>query len=383
MIIQVLLHIPVPEIRLAIIKAQKRLPREDLAAVIEKGQKRLPSKDLAAVIQKSLERLPVVQLNPALLGGLRQLHDKDFRAVFKRALTRLSPREKLDIKELLYVTMRMDYAQDEIYLDMTSPTEYPRQVSCRKEPWTVKWIEEYIKPGDVLYDIGANIGPYSLVAAKHTGCQAKIFSFEPAYANYAALCRNIILNKCQDCITPLPVALGAEREIIYFNYTNIDPGSALHVLGEQIDSKGGGFEAVYRQSMLVYGVDAIIELFQLPVPNHIKIDVDGTEMEVLRGAEKTLSHRALVSMMLEVSEIRIPVPVILQFLEPKGWLLDKLYRREKDGKPVDVMYLQLIKKPAAKKPAAKKPAAKKPAAKKPVAKKPVAKKPAAKKPAAY
>ncbi len=55
----------------------------------------------------------------------------------------------------------------EIWLRATSMPELRwRARSCAKEPWTVRWIQESIRKGDVLYDIGANVGTFALLAAR-------------------------------------------------------------------------------------------------------------------------------------------------------------------------------------------------------------------------
>src|SRR5262245_23889981 len=61
----------------------------------------------------------------------------------------------------------LDYDAHSVRLLATSPMERKwRARSCKKEPWTVAWIEESMGSGGVLYDVGANVGTFSLVAAK-------------------------------------------------------------------------------------------------------------------------------------------------------------------------------------------------------------------------
>src|SRR5688572_14716010 len=61
---------------------------------------------------------------------------------------------------------RLDYDRADIYLRVTSKVEGFRIHACAKEPFTIEWIHGQLRAGDVLYDIGANVGAYSLVAAK-------------------------------------------------------------------------------------------------------------------------------------------------------------------------------------------------------------------------
>ena len=82
-----------------------------------------------------------------------------------------------------------------------------RARSCKKEPWTVAWIEESMSGGGVLYDVGANVGTFSLVAAKVCARRGTVVAFEPGFASYAHLCGNIVLNRCEAIIIPVPLAL--------------------------------------------------------------------------------------------------------------------------------------------------------------------------------
>ena len=59
---------------------------------------------------------------------------------------------------------------------------------------------------------------------------------------------------------------------------------------------------LFRQLLLSYRLDDLIELFHLPYPQHIKIDVDGIEFSVLKGSQKTLGNSACRSLMLEINE---------------------------------------------------------------------------------
>ena len=108
----------------------------------------------------------------------------------------------------------LDYPGDPISLVVSSSAIARRLGSVEKEPFTVAYIEDRLKPGDVFYDIGANVGPYSLIAAKATGGQAQIFAFEPSPASFRDLTRNIELNGCTDSVTPLPVALWSETRML-------------------------------------------------------------------------------------------------------------------------------------------------------------------------
>lgn len=128
------------------------------------------------------------------------------------------------LKTHLSIHKPLDYAKEKILIDVSSGIEKSiRTRSCAKEPETVQWIETFQK-GDVFWDIGANIGAYSLVAAKYHHGQVPVVAIEPSFLNFSQLCKNIALNQCDDSITPFNIALSKKTQIGKFNYQNFDMG---------------------------------------------------------------------------------------------------------------------------------------------------------------
>jgi FkbM family methyltransferase len=243
----------------------------------------------------------------------------------------LSDESLLEIKNIIEIKRRMDYEPHDIYLHVDSLTEFEtRLYSCAKEPDTVEWIETFMKPGDTFYDVGANVGAYSLIAAKAFKGAVKVFAFEPAFLNFTQLCRNVFLNQCQDIIIPLCVALSDKTSLDSFNYHDLIPGGSLHTLGEAIDYKGDRFEPVLKQPIVGFTTDDFISQFGVPVPTHIKIDVDGIEFSVLKGADRTLSNPSLRSIVVEL-EAGESEKQIGDFLAQKGFRLHARYGRRTPG----------------------------------------------------
>jgi len=239
----------------------------------------------------------------------------------------LSDESLLELKSNIEIKRRLDYERHEIYLHIESLTEFETRLhSCAKEPDTVEWIETSMKAGDTFYDVGANVGAYSLIAAKAFDGHVKVFAFEPAFLNFTQLCRNVVLNQCQDSVTPLSVALSDKTSLDSFNYHDLTPGGSLHTLGEAIDYKGDRFEPVLRQPVLSFTTDHLITQFSLPVPTHIKIDVDGIESSVLKGADRTLSDSMLRSIVVEL-EAGNSERQISDFLSQKGFRLEARHAR--------------------------------------------------------
>jgi len=211
----------------------------------------------------------------------------------------------------------LDYDRADILMRVTTKGELVRLRGCAKEPFTIEWIHSRIRGGDVLYDIGANVGVYSLVAAKQPGGGARVIAFEANYATVDSLCANIVLNDLGAQITPLPIALSDATAMNVFSLRDLNAGSARHALGYGPPEDG---PTLYQQPVLMFTLDDVIEMFGLPQPNHIKLDVDGGELAVLRGASRTLASSSLHSMLIEVSSTQSGA--VSDLLERHGLRLD-------------------------------------------------------------
>lgn len=205
------------------------------------------------------------------------------------------------VRQAFPVWRRMDYIKSPILLRVDSLTEWDMRLrSSRKEPETVQWVETHLRPGDVFFDVGANVGAYSLVAAKATQGKCRIFAFEPMSANYMKLVENVLRNGCGDVIVSLPLALSDRTEIARFELASLETGAAEHGgLAPEVRSSGGLF-----QDLVCIRLDSAIDLFGLPGPNHLKLDVDGAELKILTGGEKTLRRPELRSVLMEVDRRR-------------------------------------------------------------------------------
>lgn len=167
-----------------------------------------------------------------------------------------------------------------------------------KEPETIEWIDTF-EPGDSFWDIGANVGIYSLYAAARG---ISTLAFEPHFANYHQLCVTIELNGKQDLVTPLCLAFAETKSIGHLNLASLDIGTSMSNFGEALDFRGQPFDAAFRQGMIGYDIDSFIADFGLEVPTHLKIDVDGIELDIVRGARRTLADARLQSVSIELVE---------------------------------------------------------------------------------
>ncbi len=167
-----------------------------------------------------------------------------------------------------------------------------------KEPDTIQWLNS-LPADDILYDVGANVGMYSIYAAARG---VRVFSFEPEAKNLALLNRNIQLNNLQDRASAFGLALGLRTELNYLHLSTDVVGGAINNFGEAVDYNGKPFASSYRQGAMCMPLDQLWSEYGLPRPNHIKIDVDGLEAKIVAGAEQTLKLPGLKSVLVELND---------------------------------------------------------------------------------
>ena len=165
-----------------------------------------------------------------------------------------------------------------------------------KEPDTIDWIRQFSKDA-ILFDVGANIGVYSLFAAARG---AHVYAFEPESQNYALLNRNIVLNQLHARVFAFNFALGKQPGIGFLQVSSTEVGSALHALGENASPYTS--HTAFRQGVGAYTLDQLVYELNLPAPNHIKIDVDGIEPDIIAGASRLLADEQLHSILIELDD---------------------------------------------------------------------------------
>ena len=198
----------------------------------------------------------------------------------------------LKVSERTRLVRRLDYPHANLRLLVTSTIElHTRLYSSQKEPETVDWLERTFADRSVLYDIGANVGAYSLVAAAVGGPGSRVIAFEASPFTFANLCANILLNDFTGRITPLQLLLTERAGVRSFVLGSTIAGEASHP-GEIAGRPGLDIAAI--------PLDGAVRLLDLPGATHLKIDVDGGEDVVLDGAGETLRSPVLKHLLIEV-----------------------------------------------------------------------------------
>ena len=184
----------------------------------------------------------------------------------------------------------------------TPMEKYRAETFWTKEPETIEWIKSF-NPNDVFFDVGANVGVYSLFASSLYP-EMTIWAFEPMKANYAALIQNIEMNGFHN-IKAFRQAIGNRT-----GWVDLDRGDGAR--GES------GAQVTDREGRTWI---ASIDDLRAAHPDHVKIDIDGQELEVAKGMKRTLPD--IKSILIEVSTVS--KGPIMDILTAAGFMTDNRF----------------------------------------------------------
>ncbi len=141
-------------------------------------------------------------------------------------------------------------------------------------------FRDAVRAGDVAIDVGANVGAYALLLGQWVGPRGRVFAFEPAPAVHEALARHIQLNQLSDVVRPVASAVSDSEREASLVLAGTSGESRLAVAGDKGDVC----------SVATTTIDGFCARERL-VPDFIKVDVEGWELAVLRGARETIRSR--------------------------------------------------------------------------------------------
>jgi FkbM family methyltransferase len=178
--------------------------------------------------------------------------------------------------------LRMVLPQNHDYLRGTS--EIPVQ----------RALNAHLRPGDVFFDVGANVGFFSLIAARLVRPTGAVCCFEPVTENAAAVRQNAVLNDLAN-VRVFETALGNAPGVAEFLLTEWDGGGTL------ANSAVRPTDPVSRRRVSVAVLDDLMDSLSLPQPSFVKIDVEGVEMQVLEGMARTIDE-SMPALLYEVDD---------------------------------------------------------------------------------
>ena len=189
-----------------------------------------------------------------------------------------------------------------------------------KEPETVKWLTTF-ECDDVFVDIGANMGLYSLFAAVYR--EARVYAFEPEAQNYALLNRNIELNDVADRVTAWCCALTNNTGVDRPYLSSTDAALSNHSYGAEVGPTLKARKAAFVQGSLGYTLDDRISSQAVPLPDHVKIDVDGIEHLVVAGVSNTFAQSKVKSVLIEINPHIDAHQTLIDQMKDLGFSYDK------------------------------------------------------------
>jgi FkbM family methyltransferase len=155
---------------------------------------------------------------------------------------------------------------------------------------TMKAIESRVKPGWTCFDVGGHIGYLTLFMATLTGDAGKIYTFEPLPHNVERIQRHVERNRKDAIVNVYPIALSNSDGTTVLHGSDLLPESCgAHLSGVRTPPSGESLYKRFSDFIVVQRrIDDLIERNEVQTPNLIKIDVEGAEAEVLKGAMRTL-----------------------------------------------------------------------------------------------
>ncbi|MEO6359670.1 MAG: FkbM family methyltransferase [Sphingomicrobium sp.] len=192
-----------------------------------------------------------------------------------------------------------------------------------KEPITLAWIDSFAE-GEVMFDIGANVGMYTIYAAVVRG--AEVYSFEPEALNYAELNKNIFLNDLHGQVLAYCVALSDVDKTDKLLLSDFGLGISYHDFEENSWTEDKEFAPDWSvskdnrrpQGCIGRRIDTLIAE-GMPAPAHVKIDVDGLEHRVIAGMLETLRIPSLKTVLIEINFDNPKNLELIDRISAMGW----------------------------------------------------------------
>ena len=201
---------------------------------------------------------------------------------------------KLKYKINKFETKNKKIIKDIRFYTPTKISSYRAYTLLSKEKDTLEWLEKYGSTNNIFFDVGSNMGIYSIYYAKVF--KTKVYSFEPSFRNLDLQTRNINLNKLEEYIKIIPNPIYS-RELIenFYSSEKKIAGIAESTFGNKIKNGNSFFT-------LGLSLDFLLSEKIIFPPKLIKIDVDGNELNVLEGAKKFIQSGFCKSILIETRE---------------------------------------------------------------------------------
>jgi len=162
---------------------------------------------------------------------------------------------------------------------------FVRYLTGDAEPEVQEALAELLKPGQTVYDVGANIGFFTILCSRLVGPTGRVYAFEPIPQNLATLKHNIALNGLTNVVVVEKALSSRTGTAAMF----VSPWSAFHSLNVEGASKQDNHGAEAGEIVVeTVTLDEFVQGEGVATPDLLKIDVEGAELIVVDGMRETL-----------------------------------------------------------------------------------------------
>lgn len=183
----------------------------------------------------------------------------------------------------------------------------------------IEYLKDELDFDSIFWDIGACVGNFSLFAANRA---REVLSFEPDGLTYSSLLKNIF-NSGLGNITAYPIALGNVNTLSDLYMKDFRVANAYNTVGREVDSAGKLYKSLASQKIIQLRADTLVSSYSITPPTHLKIDVDGNELQVLEGFGEVLKNDKLKFVIVELDFDNREASSSVQILENSGFLQEE------------------------------------------------------------
>src|SRR5215216_5903235 len=223
----------------------------------------------------------------------------------KKRRDRLYIEQGLDFGDFLYKAVKFFRPRSKLLKFKVPKYNYKFYCRVNKDDFIVMTrhedvIIEYFRPkeGDIVIDIGAHIGRYTIIASKRVGANGKVVAIEANPSNFEMLNRNIKVNQLTNIISLNNAVYSKETKLKLYL-----PGEELgHTTYNTVMSDRAKNEDKFVE-VSANTLDYLLQLKEITDVNWVKIDVEGAEFEVLKGATNVLSKSKDIALLIEIHNL--------------------------------------------------------------------------------
>lgn len=252
----------------------------------------------------------------------------------KRVLTMRNIVEKFSRQVILKRKLPKRFNSLPIYVSPESALKFWFRNFEKRDPTLLKMVDELVKPGEIVWDIGANVGVFSFAAAARAGKTGRVLSIEPDFFLLGLLNKSLSVQNDAEQekakVDILPVAISDKTGIVKFNIAARSRSTNFLENTEHGPETGGVRETI---SVMSVTLDWLLDYY--PTPTVLKIDVENSENLVFQGAMKLLREIRPVIFFESSPDNKERREVVAAILKKNNYALYNAATEKDKRKPLD------------------------------------------------